>query len=93
MSFRVYQLMEDSSVKQWPLRFAFTDLFKALDLVDRDPSFIVLSKPTLLSPVKPSHAGMTSKVQYDGDKSDNLPVDRGVKQGCVLAPTLQMFSR
>jgi len=31
---------------------------------------------------------MTAKVLEDGDASDAFPVTSGVKQGCVLAPTL-----
>ena len=31
---------------------------------------------------------MRGKIQYDGDVSDSFPVNRGVKQGCVLAPAL-----
>ena len=31
---------------------------------------------------------MRGKIQYDGDISDSFSVNRGVKQGCVLAPTL-----
>lgn len=38
--------------------------------------------------IKFFHNGMKSKIQYDGDITDSFPVNRGVKQGCVLAPTL-----
>ena len=31
---------------------------------------------------------MMVKVMDDGDESDAFPVTNGVKQGCVLAPTL-----
>ena len=31
---------------------------------------------------------MQGCVQYDGDLSDTFSINRGVKQGCVLAPTL-----
>ena len=38
--------------------------------------------------------GMLAQVQNDGEFSDPFPVTNGVKQGCVLAPTLfsMMFS-
>ena len=32
--------------------------------------------------------GMLARVQNDGEFSDPFPVTNGVKQGCVLAPTL-----
>ena len=34
------------------------------------------------------HEEMKGTVQYDGSSSDPFPVKSGVKQGCVLAPTL-----
>ena len=38
--------------------------------------------------------GMLARVQNDGEFSDPFPVTNGVKQSCVLAPTLfsMMFS-
>ncbi|KAK3786706.1 hypothetical protein RRG08_057982 [Elysia crispata] len=35
-----------------------------------------------------SRYGMLGTIQYDGSFSDPLPIKSGVKQGCVLAPTL-----
>ncbi|KAI8510155.1 hypothetical protein Bbelb_125830 [Branchiostoma belcheri] len=34
------------------------------------------------------HEDMYGTVQYDGSSSDPFPIKSGVKQGCVLAPTL-----
>ena len=34
------------------------------------------------------HEDMQGTVQYDGSSSDPFPISSGVKQGCVLAPTL-----
>ena len=40
------------------------------------------------------HDALLARVQNDGEFSDPFPVTNGVKQGCVLAPTLfsMMFS-
>ena len=38
--------------------------------------------------VRQFHDGMLARVQNDGEFSDLFPVTNGVKQGCVLAPTL-----
>jgi hypothetical protein len=40
------------------------------------------------------HDGMLARVLDDGDSSEAFPVTNGIKQGCVLAPTLfsMMFS-
>ena len=44
--------------------------------------------------VRQFHDGMLAQVQNDGEFSDPFPVTNGVKQGCVLVPTLfsMMFS-
>ncbi|KAJ1161989.1 hypothetical protein NDU88_002469 [Pleurodeles waltl] len=48
----------------------------------------------LISMVCHFHNGMLARVLDNGDSSDAFPVTNGVKQGCVLAPTLfsMMFS-
>ena len=38
--------------------------------------------------VRQLHDGMRATVLDNGDTSDSFPVTNGVKQGCVLAPTL-----
>ena len=44
--------------------------------------------------VRQFHDGMQARVQNDGEYSESFPVTNGVKQGCVMAPTLfsLMFS-
>jgi hypothetical protein len=43
---------------------------------------------TFITIVRQFHDGMMVKVLDDGDESEAFPVTSGVKQGCVLAPTL-----
>ena len=38
--------------------------------------------------IRSFHDNMQGTVQYDGSSSDPFPINSGVKQGCVLAPTL-----
>ena len=75
-----------------PLYLAFIDLTKAFDIVTRDGLFNMLpligSLPKLLSLVKSFHDSMMRTMQFNGDISDEFGVKSGVKQGCVLAPTL-----
>ena len=44
--------------------------------------------------VRQFHDGMQARVQNDGEYSEPVSVTNGVKQGCVIAPTLfsMMFS-
>ena len=50
--------------------------------------------PRYLAMVRQFHDGMQARVQNDGEYSEPFPVTNGVKQGCVMAPTLfsMMFS-
>ena len=92
MIFSLRQLQEKCREQHMPLYLAFIDLTKAFDLVSRDGLFTVLAKvgcpPKLLSIIQSFHDGMKGTVQYDGSTSPQFDILSGVKQGCVLAPTL-----
>ena len=92
MIFSIRQLQEKCREKRQPLFIAFIDLTKAFDLVNRPALFKALSKigcpPKLLSLIKSFHTDMKGVVQFDGSTSDVFNITSGVKQGCVLAPTL-----
>jgi len=92
MIFSVRQLQEKCREQQKPLYIAFIDLTKAFDLVSRSGLFSLLQKigcpPRLLQMVTSFHEDMHSTVCFNGSTSEAFPVSSGVKQGCVLAPTL-----
>ena len=96
MIFSLCQLQEKCREQNQPLYLAFIDLTKAFDLVSRDGLFKMLPligcPPKLLSIVRSFHDGMMSTVQFDGNVSAEFGVKSGVKQGCVLAPTLLVSS-
>ena len=50
--------------------------------------------PRFIAMVRQFHDDMQARVQNDGEYSKPFPVTNGVKQGCVMAPTLfsMMFS-
>ena len=52
------------------------------------------SWPRFIAMVRQFHGGMQARVQNDGEFSEPFAVTNGVKQGCVMAPTLfsMMFS-
>ena len=75
-----------------PLYVAFIDLTKAFGLVSWKGLFRRLEKigcpPKLRSMVVSFHENVNGTVVYDDSTSEPFPVCSGVKQGCVLAPTL-----
>ena len=92
MIFTVRQIQEKCWEQGKPLYLAFIDLTKASDLVSRKSLFQLLEKigcpPKLRSLVVSFHEDVKGTVMYNGSCSDPFPVKSGVKQGCVLAPTL-----
>jgi hypothetical protein len=92
MIFSLRQLQEKSREQNRPLFIAFIDLTKAFDLVSRDGLFKILEKigcpQKLLNIIVSFHKDMKGIVQFDGNTSQPFDIRSGVKQGCVLAPTL-----
>jgi len=88
-----FRLLQEKCIEQnRPLLAVFVDLCKAFDAVSREGLYLVLSKvgcpPKLLAFIKAFHDGMLASVDFEGDLSQPFTVNCGVKQGCVLAPTL-----
>ena len=75
----------------------FVRLTKAFDTVSRDGLWKIMTKfgcpPRYIAMVRQFHDGMQARVQ-NGEYSEPFPVTNGVKQVCVMAPTLfsMMFS-
>ena len=92
MIFATRQIQEKCVEQQMPLYIAFIDLTKAFDLVSRTGLFKILHRigcpDTLLNVITSYHRDMEGVISFDGDQSDPFPIKNGVKQGCVLAPTL-----
>ncbi|XP_044874489.1 uncharacterized protein LOC123371222, partial [Mauremys mutica] len=98
MIFAVRQLQEKCQEQNRELYTIFVDLTKAFDTVSREGLWRIMSKfgcpDRFILMVRQFHDGMTARVLDDGEASEAFPVTNGVKQGCVLAPTLfsMMFS-
>ena len=92
MIFTVRQLQEKCVEQHQDLYLLFIDLTKAFDTVSRPGLWSILAKlgcpPSFIRIVRSFHDGMMARVLHDGDLSEPFPVSNGVKQGCVLAPTL-----
>ena len=92
MIFTLRQLQEKCSEKQRPLFVAFIDLTKAFDSVSREGLFHILPligcAPKLFNFIKTFHVGNRGTVKFGGDSSEVFDINIGVKQECVLTPTL-----
>ena len=70
----------------------FVDLCKVFDSVNRDALWRILGlrgvPPKLIDLISERYSGTVSAVRYGDTISDLFPVVTGVRQGCVLAPTL-----
>ena len=92
MIFAARQLQEKCQEQHCDLFVTFVDLTKAFDTVSREGLWRIMEKygcpSVFITIVRQFHDGMMVKVLEDGNESDTFPVTNGVKQGCVLAPTL-----
>ena len=92
MIFAIRQLQEKCQEQHRDLFLTFVDLTKAFDTVCREGLWKIMAKygcpPKFITMVRQFHDGMQARVLDNGESSSPFPVSNGVKQGCVLAPTL-----
>lgn len=98
MVFAPRQLQEKCQEQNVDLYSTYVDLTKAFDTVSRDGLWRIMAKygcpDKFITIVRQLHDGMLARVQENGEASEPFQVTNGVKQACVLAPTLfsLMFS-
>ena len=96
--FATRQLQEKCQEQNVDLYTTFVDLTKAFDTVSHDGLWKITSKfgcpDKFIQVVRQLHDGLQAHVFDDRESSNPFPVTSGVKQGCVLAPTIfsMMFS-
>lgn len=92
MMFSLCQLQEKCREQRQPLYVIFIDLTKAFDLVSHDCLFKIIGligcPPKLLSLTQSFHMDLKGFIQFDESSSEAFDIRSGVKQGCVLTPTL-----
>ena len=92
MIFTARQLQEKRQEQNVNLYMAFDDLIKAFETVGRDGLWKIMAKfgcpPGHIAMVRQFHDAVEARVQNDGEFSEPFEVTNGVKQGCVMAPTL-----
>nr|VZI30843.1 unnamed protein product [Spirometra erinaceieuropaei] len=98
MIFSARQLQEKCQEMRTHLYSTFVDLTKAFETVNREGLWKIMQKfdcpERFTQMVRQLHDGMMERVTDNGAVSEAYAVTNGVKQGCVLAPTLfsLMFS-
>ncbi|BHF82323.1 hypothetical protein SprV_0802546000 [Sparganum proliferum] len=98
MIFAARQLQEKCQEMRTHLCSTFVDMTKAFDTVNREGLWKIMQKfgcpERFTQMVRQLHDGMMARVTDNGAVSEAFAVTNGVKQGCVLAPTLfsLMFS-
>ncbi|BHF74341.1 hypothetical protein SprV_0501742600 [Sparganum proliferum] len=98
MIFAARQLQEKCQEMRTHLYSTFVGLTKAFDTVNRERLWKIMQKfccpERFIEMVRQLHDGMMARVTDNGAVSEAFAVTNGVKQGCVLAPTLfsLMFS-
>ncbi|BHF59201.1 hypothetical protein SprV_0100215700 [Sparganum proliferum] len=92
MIFAARQLQEKCQEMRTHLYSTFVDLTKAFDTVNHEGLWKIMQKfscpERFIEMVRPLHDGMMARVTDNGAVSEAFAVTNGVKQGCVLAPTL-----
>ena len=92
MIFTARQLQEKCYEQNQPLYIAFIDLTKAFDSVNRSLLWEILSKigcpDKFVQILRLFHDDMSATVLSNGMVTEPFLVKSGVKQGCVIAPTL-----
>ena len=88
MIFAARQIQEKCREQNHDLYCVFVKLTKVFDTVSRDGLWNILAKvgcpDKFIKMVKQFHDGMMTRVM----ENEPFPVINGVKQGCVLAPSL-----
>ncbi|KAJ1204189.1 hypothetical protein NDU88_007970 [Pleurodeles waltl] len=94
----ICHLQEKCQEQNRDLYTTFVDLIKSFDTISHEGLWRIMEKfgcpRKFISMVHQFHNGTLDRVLDDGDSSNAFPVTNGVKQDCVLAPTLfsMMFS-
>ena len=89
-------LLQDSCKRSVRNRtLTYVDLTKAFDMVRRDSFRRIMAKYScpekFITIVRQYHDGMYARVQDYGESSVTFIVTNGVKQTCVLVPTLFIY--
>ena len=92
MIFCLRQTQEKCIEQNMPLYAVFIDFTKAFGTVSRDGLWQILTNfgcpAKFVNIIKPLHSDMQASVTQGTNHSNKFAVTNGVKQGCILAPSL-----
>ena len=92
MVFSLRQLQEKCREQNKGLYITFVDLTKGFDTVSRKGLWLIMKRlgcpQKFLNMVIQLHEDQHGQIRLNNDLSEPFPITNGVKQGCVLAPTL-----
>ena len=92
MIFVARQIQEKCREQNHEQFMAFIDLTKAFDSINREVLWKVLSRfgcpANFITILRLLHDKMTATVLFNGTETEPFTIRTGVKQGCVIAPTL-----
>ena len=92
MIFSLRQIQEKCVEQRMDLVCIFIDLMKAYDSVDREALWLVLKKfgfpDKIVALIQSLHEGMKARVTMFGELSEEFDIKNGLRQGCILAPSL-----
>ena len=90
--FQLRQLTERMIEKNKNLYAAFIDYSKAFDKVKHQKLIEILKKAGIpeveIRLIVNLYWGQTAVVRIDNETSENFPISKGVRQGCILSPIL-----
>jgi len=85
-------IIEQSIEWQCPLYTTFVDFEKAFDSIDRDTIWRLMQHygfpPKFIQIIKQLYEDSTCQIIHNGKLTDPFKVKTGVRQGCMLSPTI-----
>ena len=88
----VRRLQEHTKEKGRQLHLAFLDIVKAYDTVNREAMWKVMHRfglpKKIINLTKSFHQGQHGRIIQNSRLSEPFSIENGLRQGCVLAPTL-----
>lgn len=89
----IVRRLEEYAIEKWKqLHFAFLDISKAYDSVDRPAMWKILKKfglpSKIIDIIESLHVGQQGRIIQNGQLSRPFNIESGLRQGCILAPTL-----